>query len=112
MDCIFCKIVNGEIPSTKVYEDEKVLAFKDLDPKAPVHVLIIPKVHIISADNIDSSNSEYVAAVFEAAAKISRELKLEKGYRLVTNIGEDGGQSVGHLHFHMLGGRKLKWPPG
>lgn len=112
MDCIFCKIVNGEIPSKKVYEDEKVYAFYDLDPQAPVHVLIIPKVHIVSADDINGENSHYVAAVFEAAAKVAKLEGLDSGYRIVTNIGEDGGQSVKHLHFHLLAGRKLKWPPG
>lgn len=112
MDCIFCKIVNGEIPSTKVYEDERVYAFNDLEPQAPVHVLIIPKEHIVSAADIDSQNSGLVAAVFEAGAKIARQLNLDGGFRIVTNSGDDGQQSVKHLHFHLLGGRKMKWPPG
>lgn len=112
MDCIFCKIVSGDIPSTKVYEDETVYAFNDLEPQAPVHVLIIPKQHVVSAADIDGENSGLVAAVFEAAAKIARQLNLENGFRIVTNSGEDGQQSVKHLHFHMLGGRKLHWPPG
>lgn len=112
MDCIFCKIVNGEIPTSKVYEDESVLAFKDTDPQAPVHVLIIPKQHIASVSEIDEGNSNVVAHIFEVAAKLSEELGLENGYRIVTNCGEDGLQSVKHLHFHLLGGRKMSWPPG
>lgn len=112
MDCIFCKIVNGEIPTSKVYEDESVLAFKDTDPQAPVHVLIIPKRHIASVSEIDEGNSNVVAHIFEVAAKLSEELGLENGYRIVTNCGEDGLQSVKHLHFHLLGGRKMSWPPG
>ena len=112
MDCIFCKIVNGEIPSTKVYEDERVYAFNDLEPQAPVHVLIIPKEHIASAADINGDNSSLVAAVFEAGAKIAKQLNLDNGFRIVTNSGEDGQQSVKHLHFHLLGGRKMKWPPG
>lgn len=112
MDCIFCKIVNGEIPTSKVYEDESVLAFKDTDPQAPVHVLIIPKQHIASVSEIDEGNSNVVAHIFEVAAKLSEELGLENGYRIVSNCGEDGLQSVKHLHFHLLGGRKMSWPPG
>lgn len=112
MDCIFCKIVKGEIPSKKVYEDDRVYAFHDLEPQAPVHVLIIPKEHIESAADIDGENSNLVAAVFEAGARIAKELNLTKGFRIVTNSGEDGQQSVQHLHFHLLGGRKMKWPPG
>ncbi len=111
-DCIFCKIANGEIPSTKVYEDDTVLAFKDLEPQAPVHVLIIPKEHITSAADITPENSMLVAHIFEAAAKIAKQLALTNGFRLVTNAGEDGQQSVQHLHFHMLGGRAMHWPPG
>ena len=112
MDCLFCKIAAGEIPSTKLYEDELVLCFKDIDPKAPFHVLIIPKQHIDSAAKIDSSNSSIVAHIFEIAAKIAAENKLDGGFRIVTNCGEDGGQTVNHLHFHMLAGRSLAWPPG
>lgn len=112
MDCLFCKIIAGEIPSQKVYEDEKVLAFKDIEPQAPFHILIIPKEHIVSAAAIDESNSGIVAYIFEIAAKLAKEHKLEGGYRLVTNSGSDAGQTVGHLHFHMLAGRLLGWPPG
>jgi len=112
MDCLFCKIIAGEIPSQKAYEDDKVLAFFDIQPAAPTHILIIPKEHIQSAAHIDEGNSAVVAHIFEVAAELAQEYKLDSGFRLVTNIGEDGGQSVGHLHFHLLGGRSLAWPPG
>lgn len=108
MDCIFCKIAAGEIPSTKVYEDEKVLAFKDINPLAPVHILVIPKTHIESAAAITSENSAVVSYIFEVIAKIIKEQGIDKdGFRVVTNCGENGCQSVKHLHFHILGGRKL-----
>ncbi len=107
MDCTFCKIIAGEIPSTKVYEDERVLAFRDINPEAPVHILVIPKCHIASADEIDSSNAGIVAHIFTCIPKIARAEGLENGYRIITNIGEDGGQSVHHMHFHILGGTKL-----
>lgn len=110
-DCIFCKIAKGEIPSTKVYEDEAVLAFRDLDPQAPEHVLIIPKEHIASAAEITPENSGLVARVFEAAAVIAKELGLKNGFRIVNNCGKDGMQSVQHLHFHLLGGITMGWPP-
>ncbi len=112
MDCLFCKIVGGEIPSTKVYEDDLVYAFLDIDPKAPFHAIVIPKVHITSAAEITAENSKYIAAVFEAIAKIAQENNLEKGFRVVNNCGEDGGQTVGHIHFHLLARRNLQWPPG
>lgn len=112
MDCIFCKIINGEIPSNKVYEDELVYAFYDIDPKAPVHILIIPKQHIISAAYIDDSNAQVVAHMFEVIAKIAKELKLNNSFRVVTNAGDSAGQTVPHLHFHLLGGRDFSWPPG
>ena len=109
MDCIFCKIIAGEIPSTKVYEDDKVLAFKDINPMAPVHILVIPKTHIESAAVITSENSAIVAYIFEIIAKIAKEQGLDKdGFRVLTNCGENGCQSVKHLHFHILGGRKLE----
>ena len=111
-DCLFCKITAREIPSTAVYEDEWVYAFRDIAPQAPFHAVIVPKKHIASTDEIDSGNSVHVAKIFEAAAKIARENGLDKGYRIVNNCGEEGGQTVGHLHFHMLGGRMLSWPPG
>ena len=107
MSCLFCKIIAGEIPSAKVYEDEKVYAFKDIAPQAPVHVLIVPKCHIESADAINADNSCCVKAVFEAVPKVAAACGLENGYRVITNIGEDGCQSVKHIHFHLLGGKKL-----
>lgn len=108
MDCIFCKILNGEIPSKKVYETEFVYAFHDINPMAPVHVIVIPKEHIESANSIDETNSVNVAKVFEAIPKVAKELGVaEGGYRVITNIGENGGQTVKHIHFHILGGTKL-----
>lgn len=112
MDCLFCKIANGEIPSKKAYEDEDVFAFYDLSPQAPTHILFIPKNHIGSAGDIDASNSKVVAHIFEAIAKLAIELHLEDGFRVVTNCGESAGQSVQHLHFHLLSGRTFSWPPG
>lgn len=111
-DCLFCKILKGEIPSTKIYEDEYVYAFKDIDPQAPFHAIVIPKTHIESADEINSENSAAVAKVFEAIAKISKAENLENGYRVVNNCGKDGGQTVNHMHFHLLARRNLAWPPG
>ena len=113
MDCLFCKIIKGEIPSKKVYEDEKVFAFYDISPAAPVHVLIIPKEHISSANALTAENAGVVGHIFTVAASIAKELGIaENGYRIVNNCGEDGGQTVHHLHFHLLGGRSLRWPPG
>ncbi|MGI6270240.1 MAG: histidine triad nucleotide-binding protein [Candidatus Howiella sp.] len=111
-DCLFCKIAEGEIPSTKIYETDAVLAFRDIDPQAPFHVVIIPKTHIASAKEITADNSGLIAQVFEAAAVIAKEQGLENGFRIVNNCGEEGGQTVGHIHFHMLAGRLLAWPPG
>lgn len=111
-DCLFCKIAVGEIPSTKVYENEYVYAFKDIDPQAPFHVIVIPKKHIASADMINAENSIEVARVFEAIAEIAKQEKLDGGYRVVNNCGKDGGQTVGHIHFHLLARRNLAWPPG
>ncbi|MCL1793847.1 MAG: histidine triad nucleotide-binding protein [Oscillospiraceae bacterium] len=107
MACLFCKIISGEIPSKKVFEDDMMLVFWDIHPAAPVHVLCIPKIHIDSLDDIGASNIGYVSHIFEKAPEIAKSLGLFAGYRIVANVGEDGGQSVGHLHFHMLGGRKL-----
>lgn len=111
-DCLFCKIIKGDIPSTKVYEDEFVYSFLDIDPQAPFHAVIVPKIHIKSADEIDAENSMYIAKIFEAVAKIAKEENLENGYRVVNNCGHDGGQTVGHIHFHLLARRNLQWPPG
>lgn len=107
MDCLFCKIVAGEIPSKKVYEDEMILAFHDIAPEAPVHVLVVPKEHIDSADAVNVGNSDYVKHIFECIPRIAASLDVTNGYRIITNIGEDGGQSVKHLHFHLIGGTKL-----
>lgn len=111
-NCIFCKILKGEIPSEKVYEDEKVYAFKDINPEAPVHVLIIPKKHISSANELTEENKEVIGDVYYAAQKIAKELGIaDKGYRIINNCGEDGGQTVFHIHFHLMGGKQLNWPP-
>lgn len=107
MDCLFCAIIKGDIPSKKVYEDDCCYAFLDINPQAPVHCLVVPKTHIASADEVNSENSATVAAIFEAIPKIANALGLSGGYRIVSNIGEDGCQSVKHLHFHILGGTKL-----
>ena len=107
MDCLFCKIIAGEIPSSKVWEDGLCYAFKDINPQAPVHVLVVPKAHIASADAVNEENSHYVSHIFECIPVIAKELGLDNGYRVITNCGEDGAQSVKHLHFHILGGKKL-----
>jgi histidine triad (HIT) family protein len=107
MDCIFCAIINGAIPSNKVYEDDTCYAFLDINPQAPVHCLVVPKEHISSVNAINVDNSSVVAKIFEAIPKIAKQLDLDNGYRVVSNIGEDGCQSVKHLHFHILGGKKL-----
>lgn len=107
MDCLFCSIIKGEIPSKKVYEDNMVYAFRDIHPMAPTHVLIVPKYHIQSADEVTEENSWYVAHIFEVIPKIAKAEGLTNGYRVITNCGEDGCQSVKHLHFHLLGGKKL-----
>ena len=106
-NCLFCKIVAGEIPSTKVYEDEKILAFRDIAPMAPVHILVIPKMHIGSVAEISGETSAVVAHIFEAIAQIAKAEGLTDGYRVVSNCGDHGGQTVHHLHFHILGGKAL-----
>ena len=113
-DCIFCKIAHGEIPSTKVYEDDTVLAFRDLDPQAPEHVLVIPKKHLSSVLDFGAEDRELAAHILtDVVPALARMLGIDAGgFRLVTNTGTDGGQTVGHLHFHLLGGRSLTWPPG
>lgn len=107
MDCLFCKIIAGEIPSTKVYEDEKVYAFRDINPQAPTHILVIPKEHIPSVDGINEGNSAVVAHIFECIPKIAKAEGLDGGYRVVSNCGDHACQSVKHLHFHILGGKQL-----
>lgn len=111
-DCLFCKIVSGDIPSKKVYEDELCYAFYDIDPKAPVHFLVIPKEHIPSCGAVTPENSPTVARIFEVIARLSKEMGFEDGFRVVSNVGEQAGQSVRHLHFHVLAGRDMTWPPG
>ncbi len=106
-DCLFCKIIAGDIPSTKVYEDDSVLAFRDIAPMAPTHILVIPKAHIGSVAEITAENSAVVAHIFEVIAAIAKAEGLENGYRVVSNCGDDAGQTVHHLHFHILGGQKL-----
>ena len=111
--CIFCKIINGEIPSNKVYEDDTILAFYDIEPQAPVHVIIIPKEHITSANAITKENSKVIAYIFEKIPEIAKKLGVfESGYRIINNCGADGGQTVEHIHFHMMGGRPCLWPAG
>lgn len=107
MDCIFCKIISGEIPSKKAYEDDKIIAIYDLNPQAPVHVLVIPKTHICCTNEINLENCEIVGYIFSKIPEIAKSLGLENGYRVVNNCGEDGGQTVLHLHFHILGGKTL-----
>ena len=106
-NCLFCKIVRGEIPSTKVYEDEKVLAFRDIAPMAPTHILVIPKAHIASVNEVNAENAAIVAHIFTVIPRVAAAEKLEGGYRVVSNCGADAGQTVHHLHFHILGGRQL-----
>ena len=108
MDCIFCKIVNGDIPCSKVYEDDLILAFNDIQPVAPVHVVIIPKNHSMTgAADVTAENSGVIAHIFETIPKLAKEMGIEKGFRVVTNNGADAGQSVHHLHFHLIGGKVL-----
>ncbi len=112
-DCIFCKIASREIPSSMVYEDDTVAAFRDLEPQAPTHVLIIPKRHVVSVAELGNDDRELAAHIFcDVIPKLAKDLGLDTGFRVVTNAGEDGGQTVGHLHFHLLGGRSMQWPPG
>lgn len=112
MECIFCKIVNKEIPSEIVYEDDKSIVFKDLNPVAPVHMLIIPKEHISSLFEMKESHKELMGHLIYVASKVAKDLNLDKGYRIVNNCGEEGGQTVDHIHYHLIGGRELQWPPG
>ena len=107
MDCLFCSIINGEIPSKKVYEDDNCYVFHDINPQAPTHVLVVPKTHIASANEITEENSAVIAEIFSVIPKIASMLGLSSGYRVITNVGEDGCQSVKHIHFHILGGKKL-----
>ncbi len=112
-DCIFCKIIAGEIPGDIVYQDDKVIAINDIDPKAPVHILIMPKEHISSLIEVDDNNKDIVSHSFMVAGELAKSRGIaEKGFRVVNNCGIEGGQSVGHIHFHLMGGRNMAWPPG
>jgi histidine triad (HIT) family protein len=112
-DCIFCKIANKEIPANVVYEDDKILAFHDLSPVAPQHVLIIPKVHIESMNDLSEESATVVGHIFTKVKDVAKQLGIsDSGYRVVSNCGGEGGQTVGHLHFHLAGGRQMQWPPG
>lgn len=113
MDCVFCKIANGEIPAKTVYEDDEVIAFHDANPQAPIHLLIVPKQHIASIMDVNERNTKVINKIAKVAQDLARQNKIdESGFRIVVNTGEDGGQTVPHLHFHLLGGRSLTWPPG
>ncbi len=111
-DCLFCKIVSGAIPANRVYEDELCIAFPDINPQAPTHLLIIPKRHIASTAKALVEDTALLGHLVAAAAEVARKEKLERGYRIVANTGDEGGQTVGHLHLHLLGGRHMTWPPG
>jgi histidine triad (HIT) family protein len=112
-DCIFCKIIKGEIPSKKVYEDKEIFAFEDINPKAPIHILIIPKRHIDKSLDVKEEDKELIGSIFMTANRLAKEKGIaESGFRLVVNCNRDSGQDVFHVHFHLLGGRRMKWPPG
>jgi len=112
MSCLFCKIVAGEIPATRIYEDEQTLAFPDINPQAPTHILIIPKNHLASHAHTTQDDSATLGHLLHVAGELARQQNLTNGYRLVINTGPDGGQTVDHLHVHLLGGRPMNWPPG
>ncbi|MEW6225655.1 MAG: histidine triad nucleotide-binding protein [Chloroflexota bacterium] len=111
-DCLFCRIIAGEIPATKVHEDDEILVIRDIGPRAPTHVLLLPKAHIASAADLTTADGPMLGRLFEVAAAVARAEGLDGGWRLVSNVGPDAGQSVPHLHVHLLGGRPLGWPPG
>lgn len=111
-DCLFCKIIAGEIPSEKVYEDETVYVFKDIAPTAPTHLLVIPKEHISRLDEVSEENSGVISHIYEVIAKLAKDMGLTNGFRVVSNCGESAGQSVFHIHFHLLAGRDFGWPAG
>ncbi|MDQ3985872.1 MAG: histidine triad nucleotide-binding protein [Actinomycetota bacterium] len=110
--CLFCRIANKELDSEIVHESDSIVAFKDINPAAPTHVLVIPKKHIASAQDLSSSDADLLAEMFQTMARLASESNLEGGHRIVTNVGTDAGQSVDHLHFHLIGGRQFSWPPG
>lgn len=112
-DCLFCKIASGEMDTDFIYQDEQVVVFEDINPKAPVHLLIVPKKHISDLNSLKAEDSELIGHIYQIAQKMAGEHDIaESGYRLVSNCGDDGGQTVYHIHFHLLGGRQLQWPPG
>ncbi len=111
-NCLFCKIIGGEIPSNKLYEDDVCYAFYDIDPQAPTHFLVVPKEHIASAAEVSEANEDIVGHIFTVIARLAKEQGFSEGFRVVSNVGESGGQSVKHLHFHVLSGRDMTWPPG
>lgn len=111
-DCVFCRIAAGEIPADVVFENERIIAFRDINPAAPVHILIVPKEHIASVAHLKEEHQALVGEIFTSIQRLAEQEKLDKGFRVVVNTGQDGGQSVEHLHFHLLGGRTLAWPPG
>lgn len=111
-DCLFCKIIAGEIPSKKIYEDDTVYVFEDIAPTAPIHYLFIPKQHISKLDEVNADNSAVIAHIYEVIAKLAKDLDLKDGFRVVSNCGEQAGQSVFHIHFHLLAGRAFEWPAG
>jgi histidine triad (HIT) family protein len=112
-DCLFCRIVAGELASTRVFEDDLVFAIRDINPQAPTHILLMPKAHIASADDLTAADGDLLGRMFEVSAQLARSEGIaDDGYRVVTNVGRNGGQTVDHLHFHLLGGRRFTWPPG
>lgn len=111
-DCLFCKIIEGEIPSETIYEDDKVIAFNDINPQAPVHFLVVPKEHIKSVDETGEDHKELMGHIIYICSILAKENNLDKGYRIVINCGKEGGQTVDHIHFHVLGKRNMQWPPG
>lgn len=112
MDCLFCKIANKEIPSELIYEDDKLVAFNDINPQAPVHFLVVPKEHIKSLDEVSTDQEQLITNILRLIPKLAKKHNLTKGYRVVNNCGEQGGQTVDHIHFHVLGKREMLWPPG
>ena len=111
-DCLFCKIANKEIDSEIVHETDRTVAFKDINPAAPTHVLVVPKDHVVSAQELDTRDTALIAELFDVVQKVASDAGVERGYRLVANIGGEAGQTVDHLHFHVIGGRSMTWPPG
>jgi histidine triad (HIT) family protein len=111
-DCLFCRIIAGEVPAETLHDDDLVFAFRDINPQAPTHVLVLPKTHVASAADLTDADGPMLGRLFGVAAELARSARLDRGWRLVTNVGPDAGQSVNHLHVHLLGGRSMAWPPG